>query len=110
MKEIPMSSTPDPIVIVAAKRTAMGAFQGQFKSLTSPQLAAAAIAAAVEQSAVNGEDFSEAIPRLRATGRRRPSAGAPSRARSRLTPVIALHHHQQGLRLPHEAGDARSRP
>jgi len=56
-----MSSTPDPIVIVAAKRTAMGAFQGQFKSLTSPQLAAAAIAAAVEQSAVNGEDFSEAI-------------------------------------------------
>ena len=56
-----MSSTSDPVVIVAAKRTPMGAFQGQFKSLTSPQLAAAAIAAAMEQSAVNGEDFSEAI-------------------------------------------------
>ena len=56
-----MSSTSDPVVIVAAKRTPMGAFQGQFKALTSPQLAAAAIAAAVEQSAVDGEDFSEAI-------------------------------------------------
>ena len=56
-----MKSTSHPVVIVAAKRTPMGAFQGQFKSLTSPQLAAAAIAAAVEQSAVNGKDFSEAI-------------------------------------------------
>ena len=56
-----MKSTSEPVVIVAAKRTPMGAFQGQFKSLSSPQLAAAAIAAAVEQSEVNGEDFSEAI-------------------------------------------------
>jgi len=56
-----MKKTSDPIAIVAAKRTPMGAFQGQFKSLTSPQLAAAAIAAAVEQSTVNGKDFSEAI-------------------------------------------------
>ena len=56
-----MSSTSDQIVIVAAKRTPIGAFQGQFKSLTSPQLAAAAIAAAVEQSAVAGQEFSEAI-------------------------------------------------
>jgi len=56
-----MTSTSDHIVIVAAKRTPIGAFQGQFKSLTSPQLAAAAIAAAVEQSAVAGHEFSEAI-------------------------------------------------
>ena len=56
-----MRSTSDHIVIVAAKRTPIGAFQGQFKSLTSPQLAAAAIAAAVKQSAVAGPEFSEAI-------------------------------------------------
>jgi len=56
-----MSSTSDPVVIVAAKRTPIGAFQGQFTSLSSPQLGAAAISAAVEQSAVNGEEFSEAI-------------------------------------------------
>jgi len=56
-----MSSTSDPVVIVAAKRTPIGAFQGQFTSLSSPQLGAAAISAAIEQSAVNGEEFSEAI-------------------------------------------------
>ena len=56
-----MSTVADPVVITAAKRTPIGAFQGQFASLTSPQLAAAAIAAAVEQSGVKGEDFSEAI-------------------------------------------------
>jgi len=56
-----MSSISDPVVIVAAKRTPIGAFQGQFTSLSSPQLGAAAISAAVEQSAVNGEEFSEAI-------------------------------------------------
>ena len=56
-----MSIISDHVVIVAAKRTPIGAFQGQFTSLTSPQLAAAAIAAAVEQSAVTGHDFSEAI-------------------------------------------------
>jgi acetyl-CoA C-acetyltransferase len=53
--------TRDPIVIVGAKRTPIGAFQGKFASLTSPQLATVAIAAAVEQAAVRGEDFSEAI-------------------------------------------------
>ena len=56
-----MSSISDPVVIVAAKRTPIGAFQGQFTSLSSPQLGAAAISAAIEQSAVNGEEFSEAI-------------------------------------------------
>jgi len=54
-------SMSDSVVVVAAKRTPIGAFQGQFSSLTSPQLGAAAIAAAVEESAVDGRDFSEAI-------------------------------------------------
>src|SRR5262245_25826219 len=56
-----MSSNSDPVIIVAAKRTPIGTFQGQFKSLSSPQLAAAAMAAAVKQSAVKAEDFDEAI-------------------------------------------------
>jgi acetyl-CoA C-acetyltransferase len=51
----------DHVVIVAAKRTPIGAFQGQFSSLSAPELAAAAIAAAVEQSGVKPEDFSEAL-------------------------------------------------
>ena len=56
-----MSTPNDPIVIVGAKRTPIGGFQGQFASLSSPQLASAAIASAVEQAGLNGEDINEAI-------------------------------------------------
>jgi acetyl-CoA C-acetyltransferase len=51
----------DPIVIVAAKRTPIGGMSGQFVSLTSPQLASAAIASAMQQAGLKGEDISEAI-------------------------------------------------
>jgi acetyl-CoA C-acetyltransferase len=51
----------DPIVIVAAKRTPIGSFQGQFASVTAPELAAFAIAAAVKQAKLKGEELSEAI-------------------------------------------------
>lgn len=51
----------DPVVIVAAKRTALGGFQGQFNAVTAPQLASAAIAAAVQQSGLAGTDIDEAI-------------------------------------------------
>ncbi|WP_191488190.1 acetyl-CoA C-acyltransferase [Pseudomonas sp. FEN] len=40
----------DPIVIVSAVRTPMGGFQGDLKSLSAPQLGAAAIRAAVERA------------------------------------------------------------
>jgi len=51
----------DPVVIVAAKRTPIGSMSGQFVSLTSPQLASAAIKAAVAQSGLKPEDITEAI-------------------------------------------------
>ena len=40
-----MTTQNDPIVIVSAVRTPMGGFQGELKSLTAPQLGAAAIRA-----------------------------------------------------------------
>jgi hypothetical protein len=40
----------ESVVIVGAKRTPVGAFQGQFAGLTAPQLASVAIKAAVEQA------------------------------------------------------------
>ncbi len=43
----------DPIVIVGAARTPMGAFQSDFASLTASQLGAVAIKAAVERAGVN---------------------------------------------------------
>ena len=47
-----MTMSNDPIVIVSAVRTPMGGFQGELKSLTAPQLGAAAIKAAVERAGV----------------------------------------------------------
>ena len=43
----------DPVVIVGAARTPMGAFQGDFSSKTASDLGAVAIAAAVERSGVD---------------------------------------------------------
>ena len=44
--------TDDPVVIVGAARTPMGAFQGELKSATAPELGAAAIRAAVERAGI----------------------------------------------------------
>ena len=51
----------DPIVIVSAARTPMGAFQGELKSFAAPQLGAAAIRAAVERAKLNPEEVQEVI-------------------------------------------------
>ena len=51
----------DPIVIVSAARTPMGAFQGELKSFAAPDLGAAAIRAAVERARIRPEDVQEAI-------------------------------------------------
>lgn len=49
------------IVIVAAKRTAIGSFLGQFNGVPAPALAAAAIEGALAQSGVAAADVSEVI-------------------------------------------------
>ncbi|GLQ94499.1 thiolase family protein [Dyella acidisoli] len=49
------------IVIAAAKRTAIGSFQGQFTGVPSPTLGATAIRAALEQSGIAAKDVSEVI-------------------------------------------------
>jgi acetyl-CoA C-acetyltransferase len=54
-----MSGTP--VVIAGAKRTPIGAFQGQFNTVSSVDLGAAAIRAAVDQAAVTAADITEVI-------------------------------------------------
>ncbi|PPU69457.1 thiolase family protein [Xanthomonas pisi] len=49
------------IVIVAAKRTAIGSFLGQFNGVPAPTLAAAAIEGALAQSGIAPADVSEVI-------------------------------------------------
>ena len=51
----------DPVVIVSAARTPMGAFQGELKGFAAPELGAAAIRAAVERAGIKPEDVEEVI-------------------------------------------------
>ncbi len=51
----------DPVVIVSAARTPMGAFQGELKDFSAPQLGAAAIRAAVERAGVEPARVDEVI-------------------------------------------------
>ena len=52
---------PDPIVIVAAARTPMGAFQGELKGFAAPELGAAAIRAVVERAKLKPDDVQEVL-------------------------------------------------
>ncbi len=54
-------SMSDPIVIVDSARTPIGAFQGDLKDLTAPQLGAAAIRAAVERAGIPSNEVDEVI-------------------------------------------------
>ena len=51
----------DPIVIVGAARTPMGAFQGDFSSLTASELGAVAIRAAVERAGISPDVVNDVI-------------------------------------------------
>ncbi|MGI8399535.1 acetyl-CoA C-acyltransferase [Agrobacterium deltaense] len=51
----------DPVVIVGAARTAMGGFQGEFKSVAAPDLGATAIRAAVERAAISVSDVDDVL-------------------------------------------------
>ncbi|UVJ42273.1 acetyl-CoA C-acyltransferase [Pseudomonas sp. LS1212] len=56
-----MTLINDPVVIVSAVRTPMGGFQGALKSLTAPQLGAAAIRAAVERASVDAGSVEQVL-------------------------------------------------
>jgi acetyl-CoA C-acetyltransferase len=49
------------VVIVSAKRTPIGAFQGVLSPLTAPQLGSAAAKAAIEAAGIQGADIQEVI-------------------------------------------------
>ncbi|MCH2057384.1 MAG: acetyl-CoA C-acyltransferase [Thalassotalea sp.] len=54
-------SVSDPIVIVSATRTPMGGFQGSLSGVTTPELGAVAIKAAVEQAGVASDQIDEVV-------------------------------------------------
>ncbi|MEB3840171.1 acetyl-CoA C-acyltransferase [Pseudomonas guariconensis] len=56
-----MTLANDPIAIVSAVRTPMGGLQGDLKSLSAPQLGAAAIRAAVERAGIQGDSVEQVL-------------------------------------------------
>ena len=54
-------SALDPIVIAGAARTAIGAFQGDFKDFAAPALGSAAIRAALERASIPAADIDEIL-------------------------------------------------
>src|SRR5665213_21817 len=50
-----------PVYIVAARRTPIGAFQGALAPLTAPQLGAAAVRGALERSGISAEQVDEVL-------------------------------------------------
>jgi len=51
----------DPIVIVAARRSPMGAFQGVLSPLTAPEISAAVTAACIEDTGIDAADIDEVL-------------------------------------------------
>ena len=51
----------DPIVIAAARRTPMGGFQGELAGVEAAELGSAAIAAAMKQAGLSGEDVDQGV-------------------------------------------------
>jgi len=49
----------DPVVIVSAARTPLGAFQGELSGVSAPQLGGIAVRAALERSGLSGEQVQE---------------------------------------------------
>ena len=54
-------TSPTDIVITAARRTAMGGFQGDFRDVTAPELGAAALKAAVADSKLGSADVEQVV-------------------------------------------------
>ncbi len=54
-------SNQDQIVIVSAKRTPLGGFQGSLSSLPAPELGATAIKSAIAEAGITGNDVDEVI-------------------------------------------------
>jgi acetyl-CoA C-acetyltransferase len=51
----------DPVVILAAQRTAIGSFQGQFQGVSAPQLGGAAIRGAILKAGVHASEVDEVL-------------------------------------------------
>ena len=104
------TSAMNDTVILAARRTPIGTFQGVLAGATAPQLGAAAARAALADAGLSARRHRRGDLRLRAARRPRPGPGAPGRDRRGRRAFGAGDDGQQDVRLGHEGRDARRRP
>ena len=95
----------DPIVIVGAARTPMGAMQGDFAALSASDLGAVAIKAAVERAGLRPDDVQEAI-----MGNVLPADSADARICSYECTFCATCADAMGGRCPNCGGELVPRP
>ncbi len=98
------------VVIVSAKRTPIGAFQGALAPATATQLGSAAIRAAVESAGIKAADIQEVLMGNVLSARPRTRPGAAGSARGRRTGGHSDGHHQQAVRLRAQGCDDGVRP
>ena len=77
--------------IVAAKRSPLGAFQGSLSGAQSPDLAAAAIRACIDESGVDAADINEVLMGCVLPAGTRPGAGATGGNQSRPAAQRRVH-------------------
>jgi acetyl-CoA C-acetyltransferase len=91
-------SAAAPVAIVGAARTPIGAFLGELRDVSAPQLGAHAIEAAVTRAGLGPNGMGEIV-----IGCVLPRAlGGPRRGRRRLIPAAGddgHRHHQQDVRI-----------
>src|SRR2546430_17196855 len=94
------------VVIVSAKRTPIGAFQGVLSPLTGPQLGSAAAQAAIAAAGIQPADIEEVIMGCVLAAGLGPApapAGAPGRRRPAGTTPNPIN--QNGGSAPHDRVD-----
>ena len=99
----------DPIVITRAARTPIGSFQGALAPVSAPDLGAAAVAAAIERSAVSAESIEEVVMGCVLPAGLRQALPA-SGARGGSAHEHPVHHHKQNVWVRHEGCHAGARP
>ncbi len=100
----------DPVVILSARRTPIGAMLGAFASVAGHALGAQAMRGALESAGLDPARLGEVVMGCVLAGRTGPGARAAGRNRRRRTQVRAGHDRQQDVRLRHARRHVRRGP
>ncbi len=101
--------SPEPIVIVAARRTPIGAFQGALAGATAPALGAAAIAQALIDSGIDAAEIDQVLMGcVLPAGLGQAPARQAACARGRDPGRHAVYDGQQDVRLRNADDHARA--